>query len=97
MDALWLRLDLWLLLSTESKGLAWPALCLSRDQNFALYRLFGLIAVGSNMLWRAGVLTLASLLLMACSIRLPASSFAAFKAAPAEETGSIKTRAKAQR
>jgi hypothetical protein len=48
------------------------------------------------MLWRAGVLTLVPLLLTACSIRLPASSFAAFKAAPSEETGSIKGHPKAK-
>jgi hypothetical protein len=63
----------------------------------ALYRLFGLIAVPLNMLWRAGVLTLMTVLLMACSIRVPTSSFAAFKAAPSEETGSIKGGSKAKR
>jgi len=36
------------------------------------------------------------MLLIGCSIRVPASSFAAFKAAPAEETGSIKAHRKAK-
>jgi hypothetical protein len=48
------------------------------------------------MLWRVGVSILASMLLMGCSIRVPASSFTAFKTAPAEETGSIKAHPKAK-
>jgi hypothetical protein len=59
--------------------------------------LFGLIAVASNMLWRVVGLTLMSVLLMAGSIRVPASSFAAFKAAPSEDTGSIKADSKIKR
>ena len=44
------------------------------------------------MFWRVGLLTLASMLLIGCSIRVPASSFAAFRAAPAEIKGRLSLR-----
>jgi uncharacterized protein YjbJ (UPF0337 family) len=45
-----------------------------------------------DMRWSAGVLAIIALFLTsACSIRLPASSFAAFKAASPEETSSIRS------